>query len=51
MVELINCPKERRALGAEARRRAERRFTPDIVAGQVERLYQSLIESARRAAP
>ena len=51
MADLINRPEERRALGAEARRRAAQRFAPDVVAGQVERLYQSLRESARRAAP
>jgi glycosyltransferase involved in cell wall biosynthesis len=51
MADLINRPEERRALGAEARRRAAQRFAPDVVASQVERLYQSLGESARRAAP
>jgi glycosyltransferase involved in cell wall biosynthesis len=51
LAELLERPAERRALGAEARRRAEQRFAPDVVAGQVERLYQSLRESARRAAP
>ncbi len=47
LAALLEQPDERRALGAGARRMAERRFAPDVVAGQVERLYQSLIEPAR----
>ncbi|MCS6939118.1 MAG: glycosyltransferase family 4 protein [Roseiflexus sp.] len=48
LAELLERPDERRALGIGARRLAERRFAPDVVAGQVERLYQSLIEPVRR---
>lgn len=44
MAELINQPEKRRALGAEARRRAERRFAPDTIAAQVEVLYRSLLQ-------
>jgi glycogen(starch) synthase len=51
LAELLERPAERCALGAGARRRAAQRFAPDVVASQVERLYQSLGESARRAAP
>ncbi|MCL6543572.1 MAG: glycosyltransferase family 4 protein [Roseiflexus sp.] len=51
LAELLERPAERCALGAGARRRAAQRFAPDVVAAQVERLYQSLGESARRAAP
>lgn len=47
LAALLERPDERRALGAGARRLAERRFAPDVVAGQVEKLYQSLIEPAR----
>ena len=43
MVELINQPEKRRALGVEARHRAERRFAPGVVAAQLETLYQSLL--------
>ncbi|MGQ9548757.1 MAG: glycosyltransferase family 4 protein [Roseiflexus sp.] len=43
MAELLNQPEKRRVLGAEARRRAEQRFAPDIVAAQVENLYRSLL--------
>jgi len=44
MADLINRPEERRALGAEARRRAAQRFAPDVVASQVEALYRSLLQ-------
>lgn len=47
MAELLERPDERRALGAGARRLAERRFAPDVVAGQVEHLYQLLIKMAK----
>jgi glycosyltransferase involved in cell wall biosynthesis len=47
LMALLERPDERRALGGGARRLAERRFAPDIVAGQVERLYQSLIDAAQ----
>ncbi len=49
LAELLERPAERAALGSGARRLAARRFAPEIVAGQVERLYQSLIEAAQRA--
>ncbi len=44
LAELLERPAERRALGAEARRRAEQRFAPDVVASQVEALYRSLLQ-------
>ncbi|PJF45403.1 MAG: glycosyltransferase family 1 protein, partial [Candidatus Thermofonsia Clade 3 bacterium] len=50
LTELLERPAERRALGAGARRLAARRFAPDIVAGQVERLYQSLVAPKQYAA-
>jgi glycosyltransferase involved in cell wall biosynthesis len=50
LTELLERPVERQALGAGARRLAARRFAPDIVAGQVERLYQSLVAPKQYAA-
>ncbi|MFQ3630946.1 glycosyltransferase family 4 protein [Roseiflexus sp.] len=49
LAELLERPAERTALGNGARRLAARRFAPEIVAGQVESLYRSLIEAAQRA--
>lgn len=46
LAELLERPDERHALGVGARRLAERRFAPNVVARQVESLYQSLIEPA-----
>jgi glycosyltransferase involved in cell wall biosynthesis len=42
MAALLARPEQRRALGLEARRNAERRFAKDVVIGQVEELYRSL---------
>jgi glycogen synthase len=43
MAVLLAQPEQRRALGREARRNIERRFAKDMVAGQVEDMYRSLL--------
>ncbi|MEO7910774.1 MAG: glycosyltransferase family 4 protein [Roseiflexaceae bacterium] len=43
MAVLLARPEQRLALGRAARRDAERRFAKDVVVGQVEELYRSLI--------
>jgi glycogen(starch) synthase len=43
MAALLARPEQRQALGREARRNAERRFAKDVVIGQVEDLYRSLL--------
>ena len=43
MAALLAQPEQRQALGREARRNAERRFAKDVVIGQVEELYRSLL--------
>jgi len=43
MAALLARPEQRQALGREARRNAERRFAKDVVVGQVEALYRSLL--------
>jgi glycosyltransferase involved in cell wall biosynthesis len=43
MAALLARPEQRRALGLEARRNVERRFAKQVVIGQVEELYRSLV--------
>jgi glycosyltransferase involved in cell wall biosynthesis len=43
MAALLARPEQRRALGRAARHDAERRFAKDVVMGQVEELYRSLL--------
>jgi glycosyltransferase involved in cell wall biosynthesis len=43
LAALLAQPAQRRALGREARRNAERRFAKDVVVGKVEELYRSLV--------
>jgi glycogen(starch) synthase len=43
MAALLARPEQRRALGRAARQNAERRFAKDVVVGQVEALYRSLL--------
>lgn len=44
--ELLDRPAERCALGTGARRLAEQRFAPQVVATRMEELYRSLLEAA-----
>jgi len=43
LAALLARPEQRRALGQAARRNAEQRFAKDVVIGQVEALYRSLL--------
>jgi glycosyltransferase involved in cell wall biosynthesis len=43
MAALLVRPEQRRALGRAARHDAEQRFAKDVVVGQVEELYRSLL--------
>jgi glycosyltransferase involved in cell wall biosynthesis len=44
LLELLSDPRRRAAMGAESRRRALQRYTPDIVASAHEALYRQLVD-------